>query len=85
MKRSVPVVAAVLLLHTILGCNIRPDPGPPGTVYHQRSRAVIHDPFPSRHIGPEIEGARPMEFDRPLAEPEGNQTNPYANRGAFGF
>jgi hypothetical protein len=85
MTRRFLIVAALLGVSLGAGCNIRPDLGPPGTVYHQRNRAVIHDPFPGRFIGPEIEGARPLDFDRPLAEPTGNQTNPYANRGAFGF
>jgi hypothetical protein len=67
------------------GCNIRPEGGPPGTINYQRHRAVIHDPFPSRFIGPEIEGARPMQYDRPLDQATGQQTNPYANRGVRGF
>lgn len=67
------------------GCNLRPDFGPPGTVYEQRNRAVVHDPFPVDNLGPSIEGARPMEYERPLSEPTDLQTNPNANRGGFGF
>ena len=67
------------------GCNIRPDWGPPGTVYDQRNRAVIHDPFPGgENLGPTIEGARPLDFERPLSEPTGAQTNPFAGR-RFGY
>ena len=74
------------LLLMAVGCNIRPDVGPPGTVYHQRNRAVVHDPFPDPHLGPSIEGSRPMEYERPLSEATHSQTaNPYANRGAFGY
>ncbi len=49
---------------------------PKGTIYQQRTRAVIHDPFPSDTLGPPIEGARPMEFERPLSEPDGLQALP---------
>ncbi len=85
MTRKLNFLIASATLALVGGCNLRPDAGPPGTVYHQRNRAVIHDPFPGRFIGPEIEGARPLDYDRPLSQPTGNQTNPYANRGAFGF
>ncbi len=85
MRRLILVFVLLAMAFTVNGCNIRPEPGPPGTVFYQRHRAVVHDPFPSRFIGPEIEGARPMDFDRPLSEPTSQQTNPYARRNGFGF
>ncbi len=64
------------------GCNIRPTAGPPGTIYHQRNRAVNYDPFPDQNAGPAIEGGRPLQYERPLPEVTKSQTNPYAaNRG----
>jgi hypothetical protein len=66
------------------GCSIRPDLSPPGDIYRQRFDAVVHDPFPSNSLGPAIEGARPLEYDRPLDEATGLQTNPFARRvGGF--
>ena len=83
--RFISVFGLLLALVMTLGCNIRPDVGPPGTVYDQRNRAVVHDPFPADNLGPAIEGGRPMGFGRPLSEATGMQTNPHANRGAFGY
>lgn len=88
-KATIENVRAFAILLSIVGlssgCYLRPDAGPPGTINYQRHRAVIHDPFPSRSIGPEIEGARPMHYDRPLDQATGQQTNPFANRGVRGF
>ena len=69
---------------TVLGCGVRPDLRPPGDIYRQRFNAVVHDPFPSEQLGPTIEGARPLEYDRPLDETTGLQTNPFARRNGPG-
>ena len=60
----------LMALATILlsGCHLRPNFGPPGTIGMQRSRAVLHDPFPSDELGPVIVGARPKGFERPQSE-----------------
>lgn len=42
----------------------------PGTLMDQRNRAIVHDPYPSEVLGPAVEGGRPREFTRNLAEPE---------------
>ncbi len=85
MQRLFSIQFIALLIVLVAGCCIRPDSGPPGTIFHQRNRAVIHDPFPSRFIGPEIEGVRPMEYSRPIDEATLNQTNPYARKRPPGF
>lgn len=76
----------------IVGCHLRPDFGPPGTIGQQRARAAVHDPFPNNDLGPPIVSGRPRGFDRPGAEPNRlQQDNPYAIRPAnsaappFGF
>ena len=52
------------------GCNLRPSlREAPGTILYQRSRAVVHDPFPDNTIGPPIVGGRAAGFERPLSEP----------------
>ena len=82
--RIVFAMLPILVLVSVSGCNIRPDLSPPGDIYTQRYQAVVHDPFPSDDLGPVIEGARPMEYERPLHEPTGLQTNPHSRPG-FGF
>ena len=47
---------------------MRPNLGPPGTIGMQRSRAVLHDPYPSDDLGPPVVGGRPKGFDRPQSE-----------------
>jgi len=80
-------VGGFVLFATALvsGCGLRPNLGPPGTVYQQRNSAVVHDPFPADDLGPTIEGARPMEYERPLSEPTHLQTNPHARPNGFGY
>jgi len=69
---------AIMPVLLISGCNIRPDLQPPGDIYKQRFDAVLHDPFPSDQLGPTIEGARPLEYDRPMDETTNLQTSPFA-------
>jgi hypothetical protein len=42
-------------------------PGPAG---FQRAVADKYDPYPARDVGPEIEGGRPRDYQRPLNETE---------------
>ena len=68
------VLAAILILMCPLtGCYLRPNFGPPGTIGMQRSRAVLHDPYPSNELGPPIVGGRPRGFDNPQAQAENLQ------------
>ena len=64
-------LAALLILTS--GCYLRPNFGPPGTIGMQRSRAVLHDPFPSNELGPPILGGRPLGFDLPQSQSENLQ------------
>ncbi len=64
--------AVVLVGATVAGCcrHLSHNWGePPGTISYQRSRAVIHDPFPDNSIGPPVLGGRPLGYEYPLAEP----------------
>ena len=47
-----------------------------GTTESQRSRAIVHDPFPLNDIGPEVLGGRPREYFDPQAEPVRNNAFP---------
>ena len=57
---------------SLTGCENFRQLQPPGTIFQQRSRATIHDPFPDNDAGPEIVGGRPPGFDRPLHEQNRN-------------
>jgi hypothetical protein len=50
----------------------------------QRSKAVLHDPFPSTDLGPPIQGGRPLGFEQPKSESAALQSSPYARRGMQG-
>ena len=72
---AIAMVAAV----GATGCHLRLDEGPPGTIGQQRQRAVVHDPFPSNDLGPEIMGGRPLGFERPAPETRSVQAdNPWS-------
>jgi hypothetical protein len=62
-------------LTSVAGCapeaqrlaNTIPHPGPAG---YQRAEAIHHDPYLLDDVGPEVVGARPREYQRPLNEVE---------------
>ncbi len=54
-----------------------PEWGNPGTINQQQQRAVVHDPYGDNDAGPKIEGGRPREFEKPLAQPV--RSNPLGN------
>ena len=41
----------------------------PGPAELQQARAERFDPYPENEPGPEIVGGRPLDYDRPPAEP----------------
>lgn len=67
------------VLLCLAGCASRPGWGAPwgqGSTERQKSRAVVHDPYPLNDIGPEVVGGRPREYFSPQAEPvRQNATN----------
>ena len=74
-NHSFALASILLLTSAISGCYMTPNFGAPGTIGMQRSRAVVHDPFPDNDIAPPIMGGRPLGFDRPMAEAEKNQSD----------
>ena len=77
-KTAAIMICAAIFLVSLTGCALRPDFGPPGTIYEQRARAVLNDPFPAVDLGPEIVGGRPRGYDTPLAQPTNIQASPYS-------
>ncbi|MFC1596664.1 hypothetical protein ACFL5Q_01825 [Planctomycetota bacterium] len=71
MARSYSVLLAAFLVIGFLGCQSvsRPDWLHPGPAAYQQSRAEQYDPFPENEPGPAIIGARPREYEKPVAEP----------------
>lgn len=71
LARFVGCVAIILLA----GCQMRPQGSwaHPGPHEVQRSRAMLHDPYPDTMAGPEMTGVRPHDFQLPTPEAVKNQ------------
>src|SRR3954465_12153749 len=74
-KSSVRFGVAALVITTAGGCapeveRLRQSIAHPGPVAYQRDQAIQHDPYPLDDVGPEVVGARPREYQRPLNEVE---------------
>jgi len=41
----------------------------PGSEQAQQERALRYDPYPEPNIGPDVEGSRPRDYDKPLPQP----------------
>ena len=80
-KRSIVLFAVASLVTCLPGCHVNREFGPPGDMNTQRTRALVHDPFPVNDVGPEIGGIRPRGFDLPRSEIQKLQTSPNARRG----
>lgn len=72
MKTRCAFLLLLLAVTAPSGCapGMAPRWGNPGTLMDQRNRAVVHDPYIDNNLGPAVDGVRPREFDKPLAEPE---------------
>jgi predicted small lipoprotein YifL len=63
------VVAAVLLAG-LAGCGMeRPRLFHPGPAAYQQKKAERFDPYADNDIGPEVVGARPRDYQKPIPEP----------------
>jgi hypothetical protein len=84
MKPARPLQIAFAFLATAIlcGCIQGPNFGSQGSIGMQRNNAVLHDPFPSQELGPEIVGGRPLGFEQPWSQARSNQDSPFARRGA---
>jgi len=69
MKSFGTWTAVVVLLLTAGACQSPPRLFHPGTAEQQQQRATRFDPYAENDIAPAIAGARPREYDKPLAEP----------------
>ena len=71
MHKWLSLLSLVALLLAAAGCSTSGGTNLlcPGPAAYQQRRAERFDPYSEREIGPEIAGARPREFDRPVAEP----------------
>ena len=62
------VVAAVLFMG-MAGCGVeRPRLLHPGPAAYQQKKAERFDPYADNDIGPEVVGARPRDYQKPIPE-----------------
>jgi len=67
------LATSILIFATLAGCALQRSPlADPGDGEYQRTRALIHDPYPDPDIGPDVVGGRPREFQVPQPEPVRN-------------
>jgi hypothetical protein len=82
-------LACCALIAGSVGCASRPGWGfkqwGQGTTERQKSRAVVHDPYPLNDIGPEVVGGRPRDYANPQAEAARHQVVPSQFPGTFSF
>lgn len=69
MRYLVAFITLVML--TSIGCQRMRTPfnTRPGNIRQQRFEAVAHDPYPQDDLGPTTHGARPRDYQKPVAEP----------------
>ncbi len=65
------ILSLAVVLFAAAGCNSNGGTNLfcPGPAAYQQRRAERFDPYAERETGPEIVGARPREYERPVAEP----------------
>jgi hypothetical protein len=69
MRRSGLGIALAPLFVALAGCWSPPRLFHPGPAAVQQKNAVQFAPFADNNIGPEIVGARPRDYDKPISEP----------------
>jgi len=60
---------ALALVWAAGGCVTGPRWLEPGPACYQQQKAVRFDPYADNDVGPALVGARPRDYDKPLAEP----------------
>jgi hypothetical protein len=70
MRRLGFAIMGMAMVAGLVGCrNLQPPNWfQAGPVEYQQSQAQQFDPYPEIEPGPEIVGARPLEYDKPPAE-----------------
>ena len=78
MDRRFYCLLAALLVVSSVGCGGmgRPRLQGPGPASYQRSLAEQFDPYPENESGPQIVGARPRDFQKPIPETPRIQWSP---------
>ena len=70
MNRPRLVLLAAVLPVVLAGCRGLAPPSwfRPGTAEYKQAQAEQFDPYPENEPAPEIVGARPLEYEKPVAE-----------------
>jgi hypothetical protein len=69
VSRSIVVIILIQAVGCSSGINLW---GPRGTMRQQQLDAAVYDPYASPDVGPDVEGSRPRDFQKPFAEPVRN-------------
>lgn len=75
MRPRARMLSLIVLLGSafgLAGCQNMGGPNwlHPGSADVQQRRAIRYDPYPQPDFGPTMDGARPRNYDKPLAEAE---------------
>ncbi len=64
-------IAMLLFAIALAGCQGTAGPSwlHPGDADTQQKRALRYDPYPEPDTGPPVDGARPRDYETPLADP----------------
>jgi len=87
-KLSIKLIFCCATLISLGGCANRQGWGfasGQGTIDRQKSRAVVHDPYPLNDIGPPVMGGRPREYYDPQAEVTRSRAVDQQFPSSFGF
>lgn len=80
MHKFWSILSLAALLLVAVGCSTSGQSNlfSPGPAAYQQRRAERFDPYAERETGPEIAGARPRDYDRPVAEPARSRWMPWS-------
>ena len=79
MNHQCTFLTVAVLITGLAGCQGLAPPSVlhPGPAEYQQRRAQRFDPYPENEPGPEIVGARPLEYGKPPAEVQRARWSPW--------
>jgi hypothetical protein len=71
MRGTLSRIGLLFMLSACAGCGLAtPNVVHPGSEAYQQARARVFEPYPENEPGPPVVGARPREYQNPVAEPD---------------
>jgi len=68
MRGTLTRIGLWFMLPACAGCLATPNVVHPKSVEYQQARARVFEPYPENEPGPPVVGARPREYQNPVAE-----------------